>query len=120
MVKKTVAEKIAEVVKKTGLTQQQFCKQVGIGESVISRWLKGNRNPSIKSLKIIADATNTPLEYFLDIDPVPVITQNYGIIGNNNKNNIINQMSQDIELLKEKIKRLEAQIETINLKLEKK
>ena len=66
MVKKTVAEKIAQAIKEKGLTQQQFCKKYGLGESVVSRWLKGNRNPSIKSLKVIANATGLPLNYFLD------------------------------------------------------
>ena len=70
MVKKTIGEKIRDAVKKTGLTQQEFCKKVGIGESVISRWLKGDRNPSITSLKKIAEATNTPLNYFLNIEEI--------------------------------------------------
>lgn len=74
MVKLSVAEKIRNVVKKTGLTQQEFCKKIGIGESVISRWLKGNRNPSITSLKKIAEATNTPLNYFLDTEEIDTKT----------------------------------------------
>ena len=74
MVKKTIGEKIRDAVKKTGLTQQEFCKRIGIGESVISRWLKGNRNPSITSLKKIADATNTPLNYFLGIEEIDTKT----------------------------------------------
>ena len=74
MVKLSVGEKIRNAVKKTGLTQQEFCKKIGIGESVISRWLKGNRNPSITSLKKIAEATDTPLNYFLGIEDIDTKT----------------------------------------------
>ncbi len=61
-----VAQKIRQVVKETGMTQQNFAKKIGLGESVISRWLKGDRQPSITSLKKISEATGKPLKYFLE------------------------------------------------------
>ncbi len=64
--KNDIAEKIKLAVRETGLTQQNFAKKIGLGESVISRWLKGDRQPSITSLKKIADATGKPLKYFVD------------------------------------------------------
>ncbi|MBQ2219300.1 MAG: helix-turn-helix transcriptional regulator [Elusimicrobia bacterium] len=96
MVKKTVAEKIAQAIKEKGLTQQQFCKKYGLGESVVSRWLKGNRNPSIKSLKVIANATGLPLNYFLDDSQKNF--ENSGIIDDRNTNNNFNADLKDIKI----------------------
>lgn len=96
MVKKTVAEKIAQAIKEKGLTQQQFCKKYGLGESVVSRWLKGNRNPSIKSLKVIANATGLPLNYFLDDSQKNF--ENSGIIGDRNTDNNFNADLKDIKI----------------------
>ena len=96
MVKKLVAEKIAKAIKEKGLTQQEFCKKYGLGESVVSRWLKGNRNPSIKSLKIIAEATGVPLNYFLDDSQKNF--ENTGIIGDKNSNNNFNADMKDIKI----------------------
>jgi transcriptional regulator with XRE-family HTH domain len=70
MSKNNITKKIQQAVKETGLTQTAFAKTFGIGESIISKWLSGTRNPSISSLKTIAKATNKPLNYFLDSNPV--------------------------------------------------
>ena len=66
MSKNNLGEKIKQAVKKTGLTQSEFEKKFDISENLVSRWIKGDRNPSIKSLKKISKATEIPLNFFLD------------------------------------------------------
>lgn len=119
MVKKTVAEKIAQAIKEKGLTQQQFCKKYGLGESVVSRWLKGNRNPSIKSLKVIANATGLPLNYFLDDSQKNF--ENSGIIGDNNSNNFNSDMKDiKIQLQDHEIRLLKLENEILRKETNKK
>lgn len=113
MTKKIIGEKIKYAVKKTGLTNQEFCKKVGIGESVISRWLKGDRNPSITSLKKIAKATKTPLEYFINNNQkIFDNSNNSGIIGSNNTID-----NTKVELIEEKLKRHELEINLLQEKI---
>ena len=114
MVKKLVAEKIAKAIKEKGLTQQEFCKKYGLGESVVSRWLKGNRNPSIKSLKIIAEATGIPLNYFLD-DSQKNFIKNSGTIGAIGNNNSVN-MEEKIKDHEIRILQLEKEILKLKIK----
>ena len=114
MTTKTIGEKIKNAVRKTGMTNQEFCKKVGIGESVISRWLKGNRNPSIKSLKKIAEATNTPLEFFID-DGQKNFIENSGMIGAIGNNNSVN-MEEKIKDHEIRILQLEKEILKLKIK----
>lgn len=66
MGKNKVAERIKEAVKNKGLTQQAFAKKYGFGESIVSKWLSGARNPSLSSLKKISKATDKPLSFFIE------------------------------------------------------
>ena len=108
MNKNILGEKIKEAIKKTGLTQTEFEKKFDISENLVSRWIKGDRNPSIKSLKKIAEATNTPLNFFLD-------------------NNLISDASikkesnidEKIDLILKKITSIESEIKLIKVKINK-
>lgn len=68
---KDVAEKIRRAVKESGDSQQAFAKKNGLAESAISKWTSGDRNPSLRSLKKIAEATGKPLNYFFE-DSQPI------------------------------------------------
>jgi transcriptional regulator with XRE-family HTH domain len=63
---KRIVERIRAAVKESGFTQREFAKKIGISETAISRWHGGDRQPSITSLKKIANATGKPLNFFLD------------------------------------------------------
>ncbi len=51
----TTTEKIKELRIKSGLTQADVSKQLGVGESAISMWESGKRQPSAKRLRRIAN-----------------------------------------------------------------
>lgn len=52
-----------------GLTLRELARQIGKSESYLSRLEKGKLNPSLASLKRIADALGKPLVHFFE-DPV--------------------------------------------------
>ena len=47
--------KLAELRKSKGLTQQEFAEKIGISNKSLSRYERGDRNPSLAELKRIAD-----------------------------------------------------------------
>lgn len=108
MSKNILGEKIKEAVKKTGLTQTEFEQKFDISENLVSRWIKGDRNPSIKSLKKIAEATRTPLNFFLDntlISQEPLPKEK--------------DIDDKIDLILKKITSIESEIKSIKLKISK-
>ncbi len=66
MARNKLGEIIRNAVKKTGMTQQNFAKKIDVGESMISQWISGKRNPSLNTLKKISRETDVPLKLFLD------------------------------------------------------
>jgi transcriptional regulator with XRE-family HTH domain len=52
---------VKELRKKRGLTQGNFCEEIGITQSYLSQVEKGHKEPSIDVLKKIADALGTPM-----------------------------------------------------------
>ena len=52
---------VKELRKKRGLTQGNFCEQIGITQSYLSQVEKGHKEPSIDVIKKIADALGTPI-----------------------------------------------------------
>jgi transcriptional regulator with XRE-family HTH domain len=45
-------------------TQEKLAKKSGVGQSTISRYLRGEGNPTSTNLNKIADAYNVPIGYF--------------------------------------------------------
>jgi transcriptional regulator with XRE-family HTH domain len=113
MIKKYTAQKIKEVVKETGLTQGKFAKKIGIGESMISQWLAGSKNPSLATLRKIAKATGYPLSYFLrDYDSDTIVnTGSNSIVGKNQ--NVNGNETLEIDLLKKEIENLKLKMDLI-------
>lgn len=113
MVNKTIlTEKIKKAIKKTGLTQTAFENKYGISKNLISSWLHGKRNPSIKSLNKIATATKTPLEYFLEDDNSNT-KKTIDAMNNNDITNI------KLQLKDHEIKILKLEKEILEMKLKK-
>ena len=63
-----IIQAIIDARKNAGLTQKQLSEQTGINQSDISRIENGEANPSLKTLKRLAAATNTTLR----IEFVPI------------------------------------------------
>ncbi|MDR1926860.1 MAG: helix-turn-helix transcriptional regulator [Endomicrobium sp.] len=116
MYRNTVGKKIRQAVRETGFTQQNFARKIGIGESLISDWAGGKRNPSLTSLKKIAKATNKPLSYFIDGENFNTIsnTGDNAVVG---KNQNVNTTPHDVETLKQRMNNLELKVENLNLKI---
>jgi transcriptional regulator with XRE-family HTH domain len=109
--------KIKEALKTADINQSKLANNLGITRSMISNWISGQRNPSLKSLDKISKATGVPLKFFLDS------SENIGnISGNSNivfgsSGNIIGQesinTSKDMELLKKENELLRRELEIV-------
>lgn len=62
--------RIADLRKEKGLTLQQVADAIGVGNNTISRYETGQRFPSEKTLKKLADFFNVSVWYLLGIDKV--------------------------------------------------
>lgn len=59
-------QKFAELLKNSGKTTAEVCRETGIAESTISNWKNRGGKLSVDNLKILADYFNTSIEYFLE------------------------------------------------------
>ena len=109
--KNNFSTKLLLVLKEMNLTQKELSKLIDIQEAVISRWIKGKTVPANRSLTKLIKKLNLPLDYFEDTNNF------YHNISNSNigNNNTINDNTR-IELLEEKVKRLELEIELLKRK----
>lgn len=109
MYEKVVGQKIKKAVKEIGLTHAQFEKKIKIGKNMISVWATGKRNPSLKSLKKIAGATDKPLNYFFDnLENISYNDNNSGIIRHLNSGNTLN--SDNMETINKKLENIQNNI----------
>lgn len=108
MVKNNFSTKFIDLLKEKNMTQKELCKVLDIQESVVSRWMRGKAEPMTKSIGKIAKFFDVPVGYFYD-------KSNYNNIHNSNigNNNTINNNNSRLELIEEKIKRLELEIELL-------
>ena len=58
----TIIQALIDARKNAGLTQKQLSERTGINQGDISRLESGEANPSLKTLKRLAAATNTSLK----------------------------------------------------------
>ena len=62
------ADRLEEMIFETGLNQKEFAKKAGLTPSEISKYLKGNCMPAVKSLIRIVDYFNCPVDYILGLE----------------------------------------------------
>lgn len=62
---KSISEKIAELRKKCGMTQEQLGERLGISGQAVSKWEKGSAMPDILLLPDLCDALGTTLDGLL-------------------------------------------------------
>lgn len=117
MYRKVCGEKIKKAIKNAGFTQQKFGKKINTEQSMISQWIIGKRNPSLKSLEKIALATGKPLNFFLE-------NSNFDSYNSANSTVIVNekdyeQMQKENELLRRELEIIKKEKELILEKLKK-
>lgn len=60
-----VAERIKELMKEEGLTQVALAERVGVKQNTISAWLLKKKEPSIRSLWLLADYFSVDIDYLV-------------------------------------------------------
>lgn len=53
---------IKAIRKKRGLTQKQLADRLGVKQQNVSDWERGERSPSVKNLKKLADVLNCRID----------------------------------------------------------
>jgi transcriptional regulator with XRE-family HTH domain len=91
------ATQLKKLMFEKNLTQEDLAKKIKINRQMISYWLNSGKNPSLTSIKKIADVLKTSMSYFIEEPPVV-------------KNEGTKDLSVKVELLEEKIKRHEVEI----------
>lgn len=64
--------RLAELRKSNGLSQQQFAKIFGVAQNTVSNWENGNRLVDTENLQKIADYFGVTTDYVLCRDSAPV------------------------------------------------
>ena len=64
----SLRSRIEKRIRTMGMTQRDFAARLGVSEVTVSRWLSGERNPSIETLGKLADALRTDPSYFFASD----------------------------------------------------
>ena len=59
-------ERLGEVLAMRGMTQRELAARTGVTEAAITRYRKGERDPTAKILKRMADALDCPVECLLE------------------------------------------------------
>ena len=60
-----VAERIKELMKEEKLTQVALAAKIGVKQNTISAWLLEKKEPSIRSLWLLADYFNVDIDYIV-------------------------------------------------------
>lgn len=60
-----VAKRIKELMKEEQLTQSALAEKIGIKQNTISAWLLEKKEPSIRSLWLVADYFNVDIDYLV-------------------------------------------------------
>ena len=60
-----VAERIKELMKEQNLNQVKLAEKIGISQTTISTWLLKKKEPSIRSLWLLADYFDTDIDYLV-------------------------------------------------------
>ena len=60
-----VAERIKELMQEQGLNQTKLSQNVGVSQNAISAWLLKKKEPSIRSLWLLADFFDVDIDYLV-------------------------------------------------------
>lgn len=80
----TLGEKIREVRRKCGFSQEQLAEKMSVSRSAIAKWETDKGLPDVGNLKILARLLNVSVDYLLDETEEsenPVIRETYQLAG---------------------------------------
>ena len=60
-----ISQRILELMKEQELTQTKLAQSIGMHQSNVSEWLSGKKEPSIKSLWLLADIFDVDIDYLV-------------------------------------------------------
>lgn len=69
----TFSERLKELRKEKQLTQQKLADDLGVNRVNITRWEKGNIEPNLETLSLIASYFNVSTDYLIGIEDNPPI-----------------------------------------------
>lgn len=58
-------QRVEERLRAVGMTQRQLAEKLDVSEVTVSRWLSGERNPTVETLELMASVLGTTPSYFL-------------------------------------------------------
>lgn len=71
------ASRLAELLKKQGMTQKELSERIGVTEATVSRYMNGNRIPKSEIVANIATALHTTSDYLLGTEKEGDINDDY-------------------------------------------
>ena len=97
-------EKLIQRLKQIGMSQRDLAKEIGVTEATISRYVKGDRQPSEEMLAKIAEAIEVTPDYFTEAGDKKVddLNQIHLLIARNGKSLTAEEKMAIIELLSRK------------------
>jgi len=82
-IKQTVCENLRQIIKLKKIKSKDIAAYMGLSESSISHWLKGDNPPDMDNLYILCKYLNVSLDQVFGIDPIVV-----GVL-NSDENDVI-------------------------------
>lgn len=111
------AEQLRKILFEKKLTQEELGNLIGVKRPMISQWVTGARNPSLSSIKRIAEALKVPVKYFVDDENIKKEIKSY------ENNDVVKLMMSLItehnKAVEEKMKRFELELNLIKKELSK-
>ena len=77
MADEAFASRLAELLKKQGMTQKELSERIGVTEATVSRYMNGNRIPKSEIVANIATALHTTSDYLLGTEKEGDINDDY-------------------------------------------
>jgi transcriptional regulator with XRE-family HTH domain len=53
---------LTDYLRVSGMTQTELAKRASVDPAALNRWMRGNRQPRVKALRKLADATGISIE----------------------------------------------------------
>lgn len=98
---KKLGQKIQELMQRCGFTQKRLAELANVTEVSMSRYISGERDPSVETLANIATALHTTTDFLLGIKEgedfdlgniTTLLARHAGKLDNNQKREIINAL----------------------------
>ncbi len=102
-----LADQLRKALFEKRLTQKDLAKKINVDGPMVSRWVTGDKVPTLKSIEKIAKALDLPISYFLEENKFS------SSLKKDEDKNIISRM----DLFEEKLKRHEIEIKYLKDKI---